>query len=143
MTILYIILGLIAIGIAIVLIRIAVSIIGVAIATSLMVGMVCGIFYLLGWMESETVWTCMKWAFFVGIPLGIWYVIENPSEAISGGSSSSSSSSSFTPKRYTGYDEDGRFIELEQTYNTSECAYHDPQTGKNYERDSSGNFHEC
>lgn len=139
MTILYIFLGIILIGIAIFLLKVVAHIFAAAIGVSLMTGMVCGVFYLLGWMEADTVWTCMKWGFFIGIPCGIWWVISNPQEIFNDGKSSSSSSNSTT--RYTGYDADGHYIELEQNSRYSEISYRDPTTGELYERDSSGNFH--
>ena len=137
MVIIYIILGVLALGIAILLLRIALTIIATAIGTSLFVGMVCGIFYLLDWMEGDTVKNCMQWAFVIGIPMGIWYVIKNPEEAIS------DESSSFTPQKYTGYDEYGHYIELEQFSRYNDYDYWDPKTGRHYEKDTSGNFRPC
>lgn len=137
MIILKILLGLLVLGIVVILIKLAIAVIATAIGVSLFSGMVCGVCYLLGWMEGDTVFAVMKWAFVVGIPLGIVYVICNPSEAINDGPSSSSKSSS-EPKEYvTLKDKYGNYIEGEV-----DCDILNGNDGKSYKRDMYGDWHE-
>ena len=55
MIILKILLGLLVLGIVVILIKLAIAVIATAIGVSLFSGMVCGVCYLLGWMEGDTV----------------------------------------------------------------------------------------
>ena len=89
--------------IGIILLRLALLALAMALGCSLMVGFFCGIFWLLGWMEGETVKDCMYWGFIVGIPIGIVYTLLHPGEAFEdeGSSSSSSGSGSSYPKHVT------------------------------------------
>lgn len=101
--------------------------------------------FLLSWLgviEWQTANGLFIYGFYIGLAVGIIRLIfdHNGFLSIFDGAGGSSRKS-FKGKTFTGYDEDGHPITLDQTYGTSEIHYHDPTTGRSYERDNSGNFH--
>lgn len=97
----------------------------------------CFVFYLFGWMSSDTMWTCAQWGFYAGLPLGLWFSLSTIGDTLEEAcdtSSSGSSSGSSGLKRVVIEDENGHTRTLEQTSKYSECNYRDISDGTFYEK---------
>lgn len=117
--------------------------IGLGIGLALTSFFVCGALTLFDVMEWETCLSITKWAFYIGTAIGVIIFFLNPGETFSNAFHLFQDDLKSTPKepdtswkeRYSFYDENGHYTEVESDCKVAPDDFVDPKTGDKWERE--------
>ena len=112
------------------------GIVGAVIIT--IIGAVLSLLGLIDWRMANELYV---YGFYAGLAVGVIRLFINHDGFLSiFDGAEDSGTKAFQGKKFTGSDENGYPITLEQTSKYSEIDYHDPDTGEHYEKDPFDNF---
>ena len=126
------------------------QLIGPGLALGFFSFIICAVLVLFDVIEWETCFVVVKWAFYIVSGIGVILFLCHPIDTLSrafdlfdddtSSSSSRSSSSDDWKERYSFYDENGHYTEVESSTKYNSYDFEDSTTGEKWERTPQGEF---